>query len=411
MKNLIIALSLFIVSFSNVYSQDSTTKLLNIFLDCSGCSDDYFKTNMPFASFVRDMNDAEVRIQVFTQYTGGSGTEYTIDFSGQKQFSGLKDTIVYIADREMTADLRREKLLSKITIGLMRFIAKMPLSNDVKITFNKMPDKIVNEVEDPWDRWVFSLSLSSNMSGVKSSNSLSLWSDVSASRTTEDLRNSFSFSNSYSENNYSYESNSIKTVSLSRSFSADIVKSLSSNWSLGGWFYYNTSKYSNIDSKFSFAPGIEYNFFPYSESARHQLRLNYMIYSNFNKYTYETIYLKTKETLFSENLSLSFSMIEPWGNVSTSVTARNYFHDFSKNYFNFYTSFGIRLFKGFSMNAYGSYSFIHDQLSLPNTSTSRDDLLTSRKELETNFSYYFSFGFSYTFGSDFSNVVNPRFGG
>ncbi len=39
-----------------------------------------------------------------------------------------------------------------------------------------------------------------------------------------------------------------------------------------------------------------------------------------------------------------------------------------------------------------------------------EDILLRRRELATSFRYFMSMGFSYTFGSRFANVVNPRFG-
>jgi hypothetical protein len=41
---------------------------------------------------------------------------------------------------------------------------------------------------------------------------------------------------------------------------------------------------------------------------------------------------------------------------------------------------------------------------------SLEDVLLMRKQLATSYEYYFSIGLSYTFGSIYSNVVNPRFG-
>jgi hypothetical protein len=40
-----------------------------------------------------------------------------------------------------------------------------------------------------------------------------------------------------------------------------------------------------------------------------------------------------------------------------------------------------------------------------------EEILLRRRQLATRYSYYGSVGLSYTFGSIFSNVVNPRFGG
>jgi len=39
-----------------------------------------------------------------------------------------------------------------------------------------------------------------------------------------------------------------------------------------------------------------------------------------------------------------------------------------------------------------------------------EEVLLRRTQLATSYSYYGSIGFSYTFGSIYSSVVNPRFG-
>lgn len=62
------------------------------------------------------------------------------------------------------------------------------------------------------------------------------------------------------------------------------------------------------------------------------------------------------------------------------------------------------------MTVRGRFERIHDQLSLPSGGASLDEVLLRIKELETSYDYSFSLGFRYTFGSVYSNVVNPRFG-
>jgi len=53
---------------------------------------------------------------------------------------------------------------------------------------------------------------------------------------------------------------------------------------------------------------------------------------------------------------------------------------------------------------------VRDQLSLCKGDASLEDILLSKKQLATNHEYFLSVSLSYTFGSIFSNVVNPRFG-
>jgi hypothetical protein len=103
------------------------------------------------------------------------------------------------------------------------------------------------------------------------------------------------------------------------------------------------------------------------------------------------------------------SYIQKWGSVSTTLTYSNYFFDWSYNNLNLYTITRLRLFKGVQFNISGSVSLIHDQISLPLGNASLEDVLLRRKEQRTTYSYYTSVGLTYTFGSIYNNVVNPRF--
>ena len=72
--------------------------------------------------------------------------------------------------------------------------------------------------------------------------------------------------------------------------------------------------------------------------------------------------------------------------------------------------FNVRLFKGFSVNVHGNYSWIRDQLHLEAGNLSDEQILLRQRQLATSYRWFTSFGISYRFGSIFNNVVNPRFG-
>ena len=128
-------------------------------------------------------------------------------------------------------------------------------------------------------------------------------------------------------------------------------------------------------------------------------------------YTDTTIYFKTKENLFSEGASVSYNTVKPWGSINTSISRNHYFHDFSKNIVSLNTGLSLRLIKGLSLNLNGSGSMVHNQLSIPKGNYFIEDVLLERAELETQFTYFASIGFSYSFGSIYNNIVNPRFSG
>jgi hypothetical protein len=135
-------------------------------------------------------------------------------------------------------------------------------------------------------------------------------------------------------------------------------------------------------------------------------RLNYY----FNNYIEETIYDKASESLWGHSLDVTLEVKQPWGNASISVDGSQYFHDASKNRVSLWGHMSIRLVRGLNLDVFGSYSRIHDQLNLPKGGASLDEILLRRRELATDYDYRISVGLSYTFGSVYSNVVNPRFG-
>jgi hypothetical protein len=131
---------------------------------------------------------------------------------------------------------------------------------------------------------------------------------------------------------------------------------------------------------------------------------------SYYSYREETIYDKFEEMLLSETLSITFEQKEPWGNVSARLEGSHYFHDFSKNKLVLSGNLSFRLFKGFFLNVNGRYSSVKDQLNLPKEDASFEDILLRIRELATDYRYSLSLGLSYSFGSIYSKVVNPRFG-
>jgi hypothetical protein len=55
-------------------------------------------------------------------------------------------------------------------------------------------------------------------------------------------------------------------------------------------------------------------------------------------------------------------------------------------------------------------SWIHDQLSLLGREPTFEEQLLRLRELPRTSDYFISIGFQFTFGSIFTNVINPRFG-
>jgi hypothetical protein len=112
-----------------------------------------------------------------------------------------------------------------------------------------------------------------------------------------------------------------------------------------------------------------------------------------------------------QTLITSLDLKQAWGSISSSIEGAMYLHDTNKRHLIFFNSLDLRLFKGFSLFFFGQASLIHDQLYLPKGDLSDADRLLRLRQLETSYTYFMNFGLSYSFGSIFNNVVNPRFGG
>ncbi len=62
-----------------------------------------------------------------------------------------------------------------------------------------------------------------------------------------------------------------------------------------------------------------------------QLRFLYSVGYQYSNYIDTTIYNKTEESLFKQELRMAYQIQEKWGSINVSLTGSNYFHDFSKN--------------------------------------------------------------------------------
>jgi len=382
-------------------------KAPNVFIDCYFCDVDYIRTEITFVNYVWDRKEAQVHILVTRLRTASGGWEYTLSFIGQKEFEGMNNTLKYYSSKDDTQDNIRKGLVEAFKKGLMPYVANTPIANLVSVSFKE--EVKPTDVEDKWNFWVFSASLSGFFDGEKTSKYTSIYGSLSANRTTPELKINMSLSASYYESNFEIEDTTLSSSSESRKFSALVVKSISEHWSIGGYISTSYSTYSNLDLRINPAPAIEYNVFPYSQSTRRRLCFLYRLGYNYNDYMEETMYGKTSESLWRGSLSVTLELKERWGEISTTLAGSHYFHDFNKNSLDIYSELSLRLFKGLSFNLFGGYSAIHDQLSLPSGGATQEEILLRRRELETTYRYFFSVGFSYSFGSIFSNVVNPRF--
>jgi hypothetical protein len=379
-----------------------------VFLDCRRCDRDYFREEITYINYVRDRKDADIHVLVTEQATGSGGREYTFAFIGLNQYVGLDNTLTFASGPNDTRDEIRKGQVEVMKRGIFPYVLNTPIAEHIYLSFRQRLEPTA--VEDPWNFWVFSISGDLRLSGESTQTSKSLDINVSANRVTPKWKIRLGLSGDFEEDTYDYDDEHIKSTSEEINATSMVVKSINDHWSYGGWVEAESNTYSNLDLLFTIAPAIEYNLWPYDESTRRQLRFLYKIGFNRANYMEKTIYDKMEETLFNQSLTVTLEVRQPWGNVSASVEGSHYFHDFQKNRLEVSGFLDIRLFKGLSLDIFGRYDLVHDQLSLPKGDATIDEVLLARKELLTSYDYSISVGLRYTFGSVYSNVVNPRFG-
>jgi len=385
---------------------------VKVFLDWPGCDMNYIRREIPYINYVRDTREAEVYILVTDQNTGSGGEEITYLFQGQGKYDGMDDTLTYSSSPDLTNTIVREKSTDMLKIGLMRFVAKTPLFNEIEITHNS--DLEAEEVVDRWNNWVFEISTEPQFENEETQKELDLRNSLNITRVTPEMKLEIEIDQFYNREKYienvNTDSASSKKYVTSATFIDNLfVKSLGEHWSAGVKWRLGGSTRENYGFLTEILPSVEYDIYPYSESTHRQLRIMYSAGLRYNNYIDTTVYNKTGESLYLQMLNVAFQIQKKWGSINMGLTGSNYFHDFSKNRVELFTSLNIRIFKGLSLQINGGVAHINDQLNIKKGDVSEAERLLQLRELATKYRLEGGIEITYTFGSIYNNIVNPRF--
>lgn len=385
---------------------------LRVFLDCEPyiCDFDHFRREVGFVSYVRDRMDAELHVLVTSQETGAGGEEYTFLFLGLGNRSGAQDTLLYASAPDETEDETRSALIQTFKLGLVRYVAPTPLGRQLAISFRgPTTEERRPQITDPWNLWVFRVRVSGELEGASREGSTSVDGSLSASRTTEDLKVDFSARGDWNEDRFEFSDGEESTFSR-RNFDIEgtVVWSLGDHWSAGVSGSASGSTRQNQDLALQGGPAIEYNIYPYAESTRRQITFLYKVEGASFNYEEITLFGKNSEKRFLQTFEIGSAFEQPWGQLDLNLEASNFLDRFKQHRIELNSGLEIRLFRGLSLDVEGSAARIKDQIYEPREDIPDEDVLLRRRELGTDYSFSVDIGFSYTFGSVFNNVVNPR---
>ncbi len=389
-----------------------TTPQLKVFLDCQECHQDFLREEVTFVDYVRDRAEADVHVLITSAETGSGGREYTITFIGLVPFAGVNHTLKTVTTSSDPEDVVRRQLATSLRIGLLNYVvqAGVPQQLAVSVLLGS-EDRRPAVAGDRWNNWVFSLQGSASFSGEESSREREIGADISADRITPDWKITLGAELEHEREEFDLdEDDPVKVERRERDFRWLAVKGLGEHWSVGAEGDVESSTFENTKLSIGVAPAIEYNAFPYSMYARRQLRARYNIGAERVSYYEQTLFGKTEETLPRHELSLTFEQREQWGSLQARTEWSQYLHELDKTRLEADGEVSIRVARGLSVEAEVAASRIRDQLSLPGRGATPEEVLLRLRRLQSGYEYRFSVSLTYTFGSIFSSVVNPRFG-
>jgi hypothetical protein len=385
----------------------------NVFLDCSrrDCDLDYIRTEITFVNYVRDPQSSDVHILVTRQTTGSGGREYTLSFIGKGKYEGRDSSLTYYSKSTDTQDQIRSGFVNVMKQGLIPYLYDTPLSEFITVSYTQQPQRQIAPVRDKWNNWVFYISFRGNLNFEDQSKRYSYSGTLSANRTTEATKFRFWANGNFNERRYTLsEEEEVQTRTARKTVFTQLIRSIDDHWSWGSSVSLYSSTYDNADLFTTVGPAIEFNFFPYDQATRRELRIQYRLEFSIRNYNELTIFDKMQESLFSQQLQIVWEMKEPWGSLGMQLRGSTFLHDWRKNNLNFEAGISMRVLKGLSFNVEGEYSRVRDQLALPKRDASTEEILLEIRRLATSYDLRIQMGFSFRFGSIYSNVVNPRFG-
>ena len=400
---------------------------VSVFLDCAtrSCNLNYFRTELPWVNWVRIREGSDVHLIMTSQATGSGGREYQLDFLGNGDFDH-EERLFYQAPPTGTDRETLDEIAHTLAVGLLHFATVHGFLESVG-AFHEIADVIdvrsgsinpqdrvlaVEEVEDPWDFWVFRLGGRTEINGEKTRQTRRIDGNFSASRVTPTWKMNFRGNVNY--NQREIELTDAPTFVDSRTdwgFSELIAYSLAEHWSIGFQGEVRRIVRFNQDFRAEITPALEYSFFPYEEATRRALTLFYKIGPAYRRYIEETVFSQMEETRWEQSLEFELSQRQQWGDASIRMTGSHFLHDIDLYNVRLGGDIDFRIARGVSINAEGNISWVSDQIYLSAAGATDAEALLNLQQRSQDFNYSLQLGFSFQFGSIYNNVVNNRFSG
>ena len=394
-----------------------------VFFDCRGrrCDFTYYRTEIPWVTWVRDQQDAHVHVIMTSQQTGAGGREYLLDFMGRGAYQEYEARSRF---QSLPTDTQREELdgvALTLGLGLATFASEsgfrnvIQLGDLVPVGGVDAPTPVAGvlsqqDVQDPWNLWVFRVSARGEYDAESAREEREFRTSFNASRVSPTWMQSYNVNyNTRRQEQDLSDGSRFVDDRYDWGVSARVVYALAQQWS--GGVRSNVGRNTRNNQSFwgQVNPAIEYSFFPYEEATRRSLTAFYEIGPVYREYFEKTLLGETEEVRGEQALTLQVAQRQPWGNLSVRLIGSAYLHDFSQNNVRLRGDLSFRIFRGLELDVGASYTRVRDQVFLSGEDLSDEERLLELQTQRTDFVASLDFGLSYQFGSIFNNVVNNRF--
>ena len=398
-----------------------TTDRLNVYLECGGrgCDLGFYQNQLAWVNWVTDPEDADVQATLSAQSLPAGGREFQVDFV-VTEIEGGDDRLLHVSASDDTFQEELEGIAAILGIGFARYATMVGFRQFVAIrtleSIGPDPDERVvapEEVDDPWNLWVFTVGGSGRFSGSQTRKSTRLNANFSASRTAPIWKLSLAGRGSILTRDIERSDGSILlTDERDWRFDLGATYTLADHWSLD-LSSISTMPHPRFNQNFrgELTPGIEYSFLPYEEATRRAVTLRYTVGFSYRDYEETTIFGKLEEAVWQEQLRLQTTMRQSWGEASVWLNGRHVLGDIGKHNIFLFGRFSFRVIRGLKFNASGRISWVTDQLYVAAGDVTDEEALLRLRTRLSSFNKGLNFGFSYQFGSIFNNTVNNRFVG
>ncbi|HIF38321.1 MAG TPA: hypothetical protein EYQ69_03655 [Gemmatimonadetes bacterium] len=414
------------MGFSSLLGQDSSAvpesnQLPRIFFDCEGRTcrlGNELRIQIPWVTWVRDQSDADLHVIATSSTTGSGGTGMQVDYIGLGSFSDYLDQMQFFTSPTDTSREWTDSGVHTLGIGLARFADVAGYRGIVSLigaTGNESlaSERVVSreEVEDPWNLWVFRLNTSGDFDGESSRETLRTNGSFNASKVTPTWKHNFRVSVNSNRIEQELTDGTFKDTRVDWSVNQYSAFALTDHWSIGTRFESRRMERYNQKIRFELTPAIQYSVFPYPEATRRAFTFSYLVGPAYREYFEETIWGKLEETRWEQAAELEFSQRQTWGDASLEAKASHFLHDIDRHNVSLSANADIRITRGLNLNLRANASWVDDQIWLPGEGITDEEALLNLQAQATDYRYGFDIGLSFQFGSIFNNVVNNRFRG